>query len=385
MDIRRSLVMAGVLLAAVLASSGAPSSARTPSAARFVAPGGSDQSPCTRRAPCRTFDRAYRLARPGQIIDVRGGHYGDQVIGRDYRKTVGKNVVFRPAASGRVTVDNLEVDGGSHVEFRHMTVSGGWSVKTGSDHVTFRGVSGTNFYITSASNISVIGGSYGPETDEDDAQIRSACMDSSCPHSRNILIAGVSFHDAIVSPGSGAHVECLQVWHTDNITIRRSRFWNCEHHNVFIAGEGDPVTGVTFENDWGTKVRSGYFSFRIAAGSGGEGCSNILYRNNSFTSAIDIGCASASNVRVIGNLGPYDRGACDGRYSYSHNVFQGAACSRTDRRVTDLGFVSSNNLHLRRGSVAINHGDPKSFPTNDIDGQRRPRGRAPDAGADESR
>jgi hypothetical protein len=33
----------------------------------------------------------------------------------------------------------------------------------------------------------------------------------------------------------------------------------------------------------------------------------------------------------------------------------------------------------------VNYGNPKAYPRRDIDGQRRPKGRRPDAGADEIR
>jgi hypothetical protein len=44
----------------------------------------------------------------------------------------------------------------------------------------------------------------------------------------------------------------------------------------------------------------------------------------------------------------------------------------------------NNNLHLAPGAAAINAGDPTSFPAFDFDGQGRPIGSAPDAGADEA-
>jgi hypothetical protein len=52
-----------------------------------------------------------------------------------------------------------------------------------------------------------------------------------------------------------------------------------------------------------------------------------------------------------------------------------------------MQFVDENgfDLHLARGSAAIDRGDPSAYPRRDIDGQRRPGGRAPDAGADERR
>jgi hypothetical protein len=256
---------------------------------------------------------------------------------------------------------------------------------SGSDDVTFRNITAKDMYITSASNISVIGGSYGPDTDYDNGQIRSSCMDSSCAHSHDILIDGVYFHDAIVSPGSGAHVECLQVWHTDAITIRNSKFWNCEHHSVFLSGEGDPVSGVTFENNWAGGVRSGYYSLRVAASGSGEGCSNILYRNNSSTTAISVTCLTATNVRLVGNLAPLTQGQCDSRYTWSYNVWNGAKCSSTDFDGS-LGFVdpANGNLHISPSAPAINRADPSNYPSSDIDGQARPQGGAPDAGADEA-
>jgi hypothetical protein len=42
------------------------------------------------------------------------------------------------------------------------------------------------------------------------------------------------------------------------------------------------------------------------------------------------------------------------------------------------------DLHLLPGSPGIDQGNPASFPANDIDGQARPRGAAPDVGADET-
>jgi hypothetical protein len=44
----------------------------------------------------------------------------------------------------------------------------------------------------------------------------------------------------------------------------------------------------------------------------------------------------------------------------------------------------SFDLQLAPGSPALNHGDPGSYPTRDIDGQSRPLGSGPDAGADEA-
>jgi hypothetical protein len=70
--------------------------------------------------------------------------------------------------------------------------------------------------------------------------------------------------------------------------------------------------------------------------------------------------------------------------NWRHNVLQGGVCGAGDKNAA-AGFVDMNsNLHLAAGSAAINAGDPASFPGRDIDGQTRPGGAAPDAGADEA-
>ena len=62
----------------------------------------------------------------------------------------------------------------------------------------------------------------------------------------------------------------------------------------------------------------------------------------------------------------------------------GGTCGATDKNAAP-GFVDKNsNLHLSAGSAARNAGDPGSFPGTDIDGQSRPLGGLPDAGADEA-
>jgi hypothetical protein len=95
------------------------------------------------------------------------------------------------------------------------------------------------------------------------------------------------------------------------------------------------------------------------------------------------------NNKFIGNLGPMSQGNCYSTgVSYAYNVWRGAKCGATDLNVASLGFANSTpgsfDLHLAAGSPALNRGDPGNYPNRDIDGQARPLGSAPDAGADEA-
>ena len=73
----------------------------------FLAPDGSDARSCrTRATACASFGRAYRVARPGQIVEVAAGRYPAQSITAVPGRT-GPNVVIRPAAGARVTLGGL--------------------------------------------------------------------------------------------------------------------------------------------------------------------------------------------------------------------------------------------------------------------------------------
>src|SRR5262245_45829006 len=65
-----------------------------PRAKVFVSTTGSDQANCSRVSPCKTFDRAYRVAQPGQVVEVAGGTYGSQTIGADSSRGSADDVVF---------------------------------------------------------------------------------------------------------------------------------------------------------------------------------------------------------------------------------------------------------------------------------------------------
>jgi hypothetical protein len=350
----------------------------------FVAPGAPNGAPCTQAAPCGSFDRAYHVARPGQTVEIAAGSYPGQQLTRDASKRSHADVVVRPAAGAKVTIHSLDVVGAAHVEVRDLAVPDGWQVLPGSSDVTLRNLESNAAYVVSASDVNVLGGSAGPQTDYDTGQIKPDCL-VGCPPSLRILFDGVHFHDAVLSPGSNAHVECLQIWGSRYVTIRNSRFVNCDSHNVFVGGEGERVRDITFENNMGGEVPSGYHSFRIAAAADDEGCTNIVYRYNSATTAMLVECGrSASGVRLVGNLGPYDQQNCERNLVFSHNVWDGAKCGATDVNAPS-GFRDArrNDLRLAAGSAAIDRGDPRDYPAVDIDGTRRPAGRAPDAGAHE--
>ena len=377
---RVAAMLAGA--AAVLAVAGATNAAPTATASYYLSPSGSDANPCTQAAPCRSLDRAYRVASPGQTVELAGGSYGNQTINVDGAKTSAADVVFRPAAGANVTLGGLDVYG-KHVELQDMTL-GGWDVYPGADDVTFRDLTVRGgIFIMGGNAINIIGGSVGPGVDYH-PQIAPYPIGSPIT---NILIDGVEFHDWTRSNDS-VHTECLQIAGGNGVIIRNSVFRNCAVMDLSITeynGSGPP-TNYTIENNFfAPSIDGGYYSLQF--NSNASALRNILIRNNSSTQEflIDNGQPTISNVRVVANIAPIVPWLCSSRITYVRNVWQGATCSSSDRNAP-AGFRNPGALdyHLTSGAAAIDYGDPTNYPALDIDGQARPAGAGPDAGADEA-
>ena len=110
--------------------------ARIPPPTWFVSAAGSDSSRCSRSAPCRSFNRAYHSARPGDVVQVEGGTYSQQDITADSSKSSSADVVFVPEPGNVVTigchtlgaVDGTVLAGASCIDESaspHITFDGG--------------------------------------------------------------------------------------------------------------------------------------------------------------------------------------------------------------------------------------------------------------------
>jgi hypothetical protein len=297
----------------------------------------------------------------------------------------------------------------SRIEYRDMTITSFYNFGFGGgtqDGVIFRNINAKTFCIGGGRNISVVGGDVGPSLSSNATGQQQPCVakfpGQSSPAPVNVLIEGVAFHDH--NHADGKHTECLQVGGVTHLVIRRNKFRNCaQTASIHITRYDNawPSRDVVIENNF----------FLGNAGASSEPLGNIQYnrsepglviRYNSFVGSgdshkysvfatFDARKPATPSARIYGNAAyqpghsqPDGYGHCDRLAVYSHNVWRGASCSRTDVNA-DPRFVSPTNLHLRRGSPAINRGDTGRFPMRDIDGDRRPVGRAPDSGGDERR
>jgi hypothetical protein len=348
--------------------------AEPPRAALVVSPTGSDGGLCTVRAPCRTFARAYRVARPGDIVDVRSGTYGPQDIPIDESKRSRNDVVFRPAPGATVTIGCPD-DGkacldilGKHVTIRGMHVTGmppvngyPWqgSVDTerGCDDVTLIAMDAGSFN-AACSNLRILGGDWGPTIDPHNSRIVAECV--------NCLFDGLLIHDYAIA--LGGHMECITFEGGTNVTIRNSEFRSCSIFSIF-AKPTDPIDGALIENNvfWNPRHFDVGNEIKFSSGSGGS-CRRVVIRYN-----------------VIWNIQLSSQVTCGSGWDY--NVFvNGRPCGSHSFQTARRLFVdpSHGNFRLVARSPAIGRGAPSMYPRTDRDGHRRPIGALADAGAYEA-
>jgi hypothetical protein len=348
----------------------------------FVAASGSDRSSCTRTSPCATFDRAYRLARGGQVVEVAGGTYPAQTINADRTKS-DQDVVFRPAADATVSVPGRITVNASHVRFIGTATSADVraGVRRGFDvfsvavavagttvpsYVTLENVNMHSLFIAGAHHITVKGGQAGDLSSclfhvpkdpcevagqpmlEDAVQVKSVMRQPSGDYiAHDIVFDGITVHDVrkptcAEQPYScTAHTDCIQFYSIKNVTLRNSTFYNCSDTDFFV-GFADPapagIDGFVVENNvFGKITYRGFFSAQVSAsGAGGRICTNVVFRYNTVEGqgvAFQCSGGNAANVQVYGNILPSSYfGACrDATWRYNfYSLPTSSTCDATE-------------------------------------------------------
>jgi hypothetical protein len=393
----------GFALAAVVSSACA---AGGPAAATLhIAPGGSDASGCTAVAPCATFNRAYHAARPGDVVEVGAGTYGNQRLTFDPAKRSSRRVVFKPAPGASVSVESIdfgqaqyEVRAAQHVTVRDMRV-GFLRAWDGSSDLVWKNIRGRTFAVLSgdepalgeAENVRIVGGSYGPCQAPQEEGCTVALI------GKNLLVDGVTIHGMTSSDLANYHVDGMFMRGCRGCTIRNSKFYGNMITNIRIQNCCDlpDNRNLTIANNWfAAPVDADGVSLRGDAVDIDNPTPQLVFWNNSFAQNAGLSFAETDfggTVRVVGNLMANLYGGCRAGVQYANNLFipidnaGPKPCGPTDRRVRSFGYVgpAAFNYHITSRSPARRAVPAKLCPRLDIDGRRRPDGGRCDAGSDE--
>jgi hypothetical protein len=341
------------------------------SASLFVAPGGSDAGSCSQAAPCGSFQRAYQVAAPGQVVEVAGGTYQSQTF-RAVAGKSGPNVVFQPASGARVILGGLGfgANGDPALGPDFITVRGmettykgsnpgagnqqGVHAGPGSTHITLEDIDAGSVSSWFADHLTVRGGDYGP-CDAISSGNANVCGNNKQDISTNVLIEGAYFHDLEYDLSApDAHWECMYINAGRNVTIRGNRFERCAIFDLFVTLSGPDARdmgheNLTIENNWFAPATNGFgvpsrgwssLAVSWCQNSSQPAYRNVLIQGNNFADGkagieLDLNADAAgckwSNVVVRGNRLMWQ--GCQKGWTYEQNVFFGGiGCGPTNTR-----------------------------------------------------
>jgi hypothetical protein len=384
---------------AVISQQTAACSAPSASANWYVSPTGSDANTgLTATSGFATLQRACTAASAsstsGGVIEVAGGSYPSQTVANCAPSST---VTFRPAVGSAVKIaggtqpwiDGLSVTNDSNLTFQNLTITGNygkWGIDD-SSNIVMQDMTTGRFSVGDGSNISVLGGNYGPYAD-DQGSGGSHVYPTGQNTLTNLVIDGIAMHDYTNNTGNpGNHLDCLTIGGGNGVTLKNSMFYGCNGYDAWMKGYPS-VAGATnvrlVNNVFRPNLAGTPQVVSLACNDAGAPLSNVTVEYNSFGGELNVGnapyCSSWSNVTVRGNILPQVNPVDCGKpgVSFIYNLVQANPCGSTNTTGA-TGYVSATDYHLLSSAAAVGRGDPNSAPSTDHDGVNRLK--PPDAGA----
>jgi hypothetical protein len=381
---------------------------------------GSDAGRCTRAAPCLTLNRAYNVARPGQLVQLASGRYPGETVRDDSEAKRGPNVVIEaaPGASASFT-SRLSLYTTRFLTLRNIKIesfSDYWPLDMRCvQNLTLENVrGGRRFLLSKGKNVLIKGGWWGNYGSSGEQDIMLGGGGASCSPaepegpSRNVTLDGVTIRDVFWGSKwntEESHPDCIQINDVSNLTIRNSRFIRCGQVFVGYYGDGN-LRGALIENNVFARIGADAYYTTQFNDSGKPGvCGNVVFRNNTYDDSggntikgfgFPYFSCRGGPVRVLNNIfhtSP-NEDACGVNGSvWTHNVYelgsnrqrQRFVCGRSARLAPggEAGFMNRDrtDYRLRRDSRARGAASSTDHAPFDIVGRRRHKAGAPDAGA----
>ena len=306
--------------------------------------------------PCATFERAYELARCGDIVGVESGDYPAQKVVHDKAKTCSDSTIVIRPISGAVKLHspNCEptpiecgalvlgdsvssVGAPSWLTLRGIRIMGDLGIYGNGhergDHVTLDHIVGGGGVVSDATNFVLSNSSMGPCQHDDVTPHTTACQQLHLRFAGRWLCHHGDDHQRHLPRLHQSHWRLsFRVSLRSDVTrvvIQRSWFYNCMEGGIQLEYRQTPAS-VLIQNNWfGQTSNNGGATgecnaIRLSSNAGTQ--TNTLIRYNSFAHGQGVILASGSptsGVRIIGNilgLDPADYCAT-GRVGFSGAVY----------------------------------------------------------------
>ncbi len=410
---------------------------------------------------CGSLDAANDIADNGDVVRIVSVS-GNQTISGSNSRTA--DVLFKPQNDGtpvslngalvfqstadRISMTSVHQTIDTDDYLNVLDISG--------DNLSFTDHTATRFDVNAGSDTVVIDASdfgpciasYGTGGAGVTQNNQGVCNNRILDTATSVTVEDSSLHgnlqtwDGVSGPNGGPpHSECLAIFGGINVTLRRSKLWDCGDSAVVLIqanpGTGQKATNLSFVGNWvnvdwnatdgtATNIKCRGFDIRYNAGTGGADISgtfefsfNTLNRCSS-TSGLDIPWISTNSgdqryspnltsARFIGNIGSTIAGGGDGpcptnsgntlmnynvqwKWGGSGSSYNLCGTNATEANYTPTTFLTSDNLHgtfdfhLTGSTQAWETTIPTSVAGGcpiDIDGTTRPVGANCDPGSDE--
>ncbi len=338
------LVLVGLFVLGTRGSSGAGTRHGGSPTKIFVALQGHDGGSCGAASrPCASLGGAYRAAAPGDVVEIRSGVYPEQQT-IEGAKSSARRITFRPASGAHVRFAGTIFVFASHLTLEHLSVQdvtiGNYDQTEGRPDPTGVGLlalTGRNFQIDSATDVTVKGGSWGPASacGGPYGGTNNSIRDITGVVPARILIDSVKIRDIQSYDLARCHIEGLAIFAGRDIVVSRSRFYGNSVYDVFVQANSGPVSGLTFRENW-MAMPVGTDGSENGTVIGFSGItSNVSVVDNRLNYIISLDDDGLNPVfrdfTVRGNVGILPYAGCSLRgINWVANLWRNGACSRTD-------------------------------------------------------
>jgi hypothetical protein len=274
------MVAATSIAAAAGIGLGTGPAAAAPLTEAFAAPGGAG-SACTVAAPC-SLATALSVAGPGATVLLAAGNYCTQSLpARSAAATFTSNITVRPVTGATVTMTALTLRQ-AHVTVTDITVNGTVYLVASANFNTLNRiqVNGAGTFVHS-SDVTITNSTFQGGHSIDGLQLGDA---------HRVLVEGNTIRNFDQLGTSGLHADCLQIFDSSDITVRRNRLSNCHNSAViFSGGSNKGINRVLLQSNFiqGCIVKT--------AACGGGNALDLRY-----TKAVDV--TVVNNTMVSGTI-----------------------------------------------------------------------------------